>query len=57
MYRDTMNMEHEMYEYSNNSNKSFKEKLVRHIRKTINRFTIKDSHTWNITHNTESTVV
>jgi len=57
MYRDTMNMEREMYDYSNDSNKRFKEKLVSHTRKAINRFIIKDSYTWNITHNTESTVV
>jgi len=27
------------------------------IRKTFDRFTTKDSYTWNITHNTESTAV
>jgi hypothetical protein len=27
------------------------------IRKTLDRFTTKDSYTWNITHNTESTAV
>ena len=26
-------------------------------RKTLDRFTAKDSYTWNITHNTESTAV
>jgi len=26
-------------------------------RKTFDRFTTKDSYTWNITHNTESTAV
>ena len=52
-----MNMEHEIYDYSNNSNKRFKEKFGSHTRKTINRLTIKDSYTCNIPHNTESTVV
>jgi len=28
-----------------------------YTRKTFDRFTKKDSYTWNITHNTESTVV
>jgi ABC-type maltose transport system permease subunit len=28
-----------------------------YTRKTFDRFTTKDSYTWNITHNTESTVV
>jgi hypothetical protein len=37
-----------------NSNKMFKEKFRSHTRKTFNRFTTKDSYTWNITHNTES---
>jgi len=52
-----MKMEHEIYDYSNKSNKRFKEKFGSHTRKTINRFTIKDMYTWNFTHNTESTVV
>jgi len=40
-----------------NSNRRFKEKSASHTRKTFNRFTTKDSYTWNITHNTENTVV
>ena len=57
MYRDAMNVEHEMYDYTSNnwshrnSNESFKEKFVSHTGKTFNRFTTKDSYTWNITHN------
>ena len=60
MYRDTTNVEHEMYDYTGtdwsllNSNKSFKEKFGSHAKKSVNRFTTKDSYTWNITHNTES---
>jgi hypothetical protein len=63
MYRDTVNVEHEMYDYTGNnwshlnSNKRFKEKFRSHIRKTFNTFTTKDSYTWNITHNTENTAV
>ena len=63
MYRDTTNVEPEMYDYSNNncshwnSNEKLKEKFVSCIRKTLDRFTTKDSNTWNITHNTESTAV
>jgi len=34
-----------------------KKKFGSHIRKTFDRFTTKDSCTWNITHNTESTAV
>ena len=49
--------EHEMYDYSSNSNKRFKEKFGSHTRDTINRFTIKDSYTRSITHDTESTAV
>ena len=61
MYRDTTNVEHEMYDYTGNnwshrnSNKSLKQKFGSHTRKTFNRSTTKDSYTWNITHNTEST--
>jgi len=32
-----------------------REKFGRYTRKTFDRFTTKDSCTWNITHNTEST--
>ena len=53
----------EMYNYiSNNcshwnSNEKLKEKFGSGTRKTFDRFTTKDSYTWNITHNTESTAV
>jgi hypothetical protein len=52
-----------MYNYTGknwsqwNSNKRFKEKFGSHTRKLINRFTTKDSYTWNITHNMASTAV
>jgi len=61
--RGTMDMEHEMYDYTGNnwshwnSKKSFKDKFGNCTRKTFDRFTTKDSYTWNITHNTESTAV
>ena len=32
-------------------------KKLSYTRKTFDRFTTKDSYTWNITHNTESTAV
>ena len=60
MYRDTTNVEPEMYDYTNshwNSNEKLKEKSGSCTRKTLDRFTTKDSYTWNITHNTESTAV
>ena len=63
-YRDTKNVEREMYDYTNNncwshwnSNEKLKEKFGSCTRKTLDRFTTKDSYTWNITHNTESTAV
>jgi hypothetical protein len=37
--------------------RSFKEKFGCCTRKTFDSFTTKDSYTWNITHNTESTAV
>ena len=37
--------------------RSLKEKFGTCTRKTFDRFTTKDSYTWNITHNTESTAV
>ena len=40
-----------------NSNEKLKEKVGNCTRKTFDRFTTKDSYTWNITHNTESTAV
>ena len=63
MYRNTTNMEPEMYDYTSNnwshwnSNEKLKEKLGRYRRKTFDRFTTKDRYNWNITHNTESTAV
>jgi hypothetical protein len=42
---------------NNNSNEKLKEKFGSCTRKTLDRFTTKDSYTWNITHNTESTAV
>ena len=40
-----------------NSNEKLKEKFGRCTRKTFDRFITKDSYTWNITHNAESTAV
>ena len=63
MYRDMTNVEPEMYDYMSNKwshwdcNEKLKEKSGRCTRKTLDRFTTKDSYTWNITHNTESTAV
>ena len=63
MYRDTTNVEPEMYDYTSknwshwNSNEKPKEKFGSCTKKTFDRFIIKDSYTWNITHNTESTAV
>ena len=38
-------------------NEKLKEKFGSCTRKIFDRFTTKDSYTWNITHNTESTAV
>ena len=63
MYRDTANVEPEMNDHTSNnwghwdSNEKLKENSGSCTRKTLNRFTTKDSYTWNITHNTESTAV
>jgi len=63
MYRDTTNVEPEMYAYTTknwshwNSKEKLKEKFGSCTRKTFDTFTTKDSYTWNITHNTESTAV
>ena len=52
-----------MYDYANNncwhwnSNEKIKEKSGNCTKKIFDRFTTKDSYTWNITHNTESTAV
>ena len=42
---------------NNNNNNKLKENFGKYTRKIFNRFTTKDSYTWNITHNTESTAV
>jgi hypothetical protein len=61
--RDTTNVEPEMYNYTSNnwshwtSNEKLKKKFRSCTRKTFDRFTIKDSYTWNITLKTESTAV
>jgi len=63
MYRDTTNVEPEMYAYMSNNwshwnrNEKLKGKFGRYARKTFDRFTTKNSYRWNITHNTESTAV
>ena len=63
MYRDTTNVEPEIYVYTSNSwshwnsNEKLKVKFGSCTRKTFDRFTTKDSYTWNITHNSESTAV
>jgi len=63
MYRDTTNVESEMYDCTSNnwshwnSKEKLKEKFGSCTRKTFDRFTTKDSYTWNITHNTGSTAV
>ena len=63
MYRGTKNVEAEMYDYTSynwshrNGNEKLKEKIGSCTRKTFDRFTTKDSYTWNITYNTESTAV
>jgi len=63
MYRDRANVEPEMYDYTSNnwnhwnSNDKRKEKFGNCTRKTFDRFTTKDSYTWNITRSTESTAV
>ena len=63
VYRDTTNMEPEMYDYTNNnwshwnSNEKLREKFGSCSRKTFNRSSTKVSYIWNITHNTESTAV
>jgi len=61
--QDTTNVEPEMYDCTSNnwshcnSNQRLKEKFGNYTRKTFERFTTKDSYTWNITHNTESTAM
>jgi len=61
--RDTANVESEMHDCTSNnwshwnSKEKFNEKFGNCTGKTLDRFTTKDSYTWNITHNTESTAV
>jgi len=63
MYRDKTKVEPEMYDCTSNnlshwkSNEKLKEKSGSCTRKTFDRFTTKDSYTWNITHNMGSTAV
>jgi len=63
MYRDKTNVEPEMYDCTSNnwrhwnSKEKLKETFGNCTRKTFHRFTTKDSYTWNITHNPESTAV
>ena len=63
VYRDTTNVEPQMYYCTSNnlshwnSDEKLKEKFGNYNRKTLDRFTTKDSYTWNITHNTESTAM
>ena len=59
MYRDTANLEPETSNNWNHwdSNEKLKKKFGSCTRKTFDRFSTKDSYTWNITHNTESTAV
>jgi hypothetical protein len=60
---DATNMEPEMYNNTSNnwshwnSNEKLKEQFGSCTRKTFDRFTTKDSCTWNITHNTEITAL
>jgi len=63
VYRDTTNVEPQMYDCTSNncshwnSNEKFKKKFGSCTRKSFDSFTTKDSYTWNITHNTESTAM
>jgi hypothetical protein len=62
-YRDTTNVEPEMYDYTSNkwgrwkSNEKLKKKFRSCTRKIFARLSRKDSYTCNITHNTEITAV
>jgi len=38
-------------------NENFKEKFENYDRKTLDRYTTRDSYTWKITHNMESTAM
>jgi hypothetical protein len=54
MYRDTTNVEPEMIIPATIGATGI---VMGSLRKTFDRFTTKDSYTWNITHNTGSTAV
>jgi hypothetical protein len=60
VHRDTtilepINIDHTSNNWSHwNSNEKLKEKFGRYTKKKFDRFTTKDSYTWNITHNTAS---
>jgi hypothetical protein len=62
-YRDTTNVEPEMYDYISynwshwNSNEKLKEKSGSYTRKTFDRFSTEDRYPWNITHKAGSTAV
>jgi hypothetical protein len=63
MHSDTKNVEPEMYDYTSNNwshwgcNEKLQEKFGSRTTKTFDRLITKDSYTWNIPHNTESTAV
>jgi len=63
VYRDKSNVAREMYDCTGhncsqrNGKKSFVVRSGSHTSKTFNRFTTKESYTWNITHNKENTAV
>ena len=56
MCTDKTNVEYVMYDYTGNnwshrnSNKRFKGKVGSHNKRTFNRFSTKDSCTWNVKH-------
>ena len=63
IYRNTTNVEHEMYDCTSNnwshwnSNEKFKKKFGICTRKSFDRSSNKVNYTWNITNNTEITAV
>ena len=63
VYRDATTVEPEMHDCTSNnrshwnSNEKLKEKFGNYTRETFDGLTTKDSDTWKITHNTESTAV
>jgi len=48
---------HSVLYNNNNNNEKLKDKFGSCTRETLDRFTTKDSYTWNNTHNTEKTAV